>query len=78
MQPVGVNQRMLRGGNEFDVFETGGLHAVGDELRGALHVGDMLGQGADAGDTEEGLQLVQKTRLILLYEEVGGLGHTLL
>ena len=54
------------------------MQAVGDELRGALDVGDMLGQRADAGDAQEGLQLVEKTGLILLYEEVGGLGHTLL
>jgi hypothetical protein len=38
----------------------------------------MLRQGADAGDAKESLELVKETRLILLYEEVGGLGHTLL
>ena len=55
MQPVGVNQRMLGSGNNLDVFETGGLHAVGDKLRGAPHIGDMLGQSTDAGDAQEGL-----------------------
>ena len=78
LQPVRVNQRMLRRRNDLDVFKTGSLHAVGDELRGAPHVRDMFGQRADAGDTQESFQLVEKTRLILFYEEIGGLGHTLL
>ena len=78
MQPIRVDQRVLRGGNDLDIFEAGRLHAVGDELRGAQDVGDMLGQSADAGDAKEGLELVQKARLILFYEEVSGLGHTLL
>jgi len=47
-------------------------------LRGAQHVGDMFRQGTYAGDTEEGLKFVEKTRLVFFYEEVGGLGHTLL
>src|SRR6185312_17227873 len=68
MQPVGVNQRVLRCRNDLYVFETGSLHAVGNELRGAPHVREMLGQGAGAGDAQEGLQLVEKTRLILFYE----------
>src|SRR5947207_3149358 len=39
MQPVGINQRVPFGGNDFDVLEPGGFQAVRHELRGALHVG---------------------------------------
>ena len=69
---------MLGSRNDLDIFETSGLHAIGNELRGALHIRDMLGQGADAGDAKESLELVQEARFILLYEEVSGLRHTLL
>ena len=69
---------MLGGGNDLDIFETRRFHAVGDELGGALDVGNVFRQSADAGDAQEGLQFVEETRFILLYEEVSGLGHTLL
>ena len=42
VQPICVNQRVLRGGNDFNIFEAGGLHAVGDKLSGAQDIGHML------------------------------------
>ncbi len=53
MQPVGINQRMPFRGNDLDVLEPGGFQAFGHELRGALYVGRMLGQRADAGNTKK-------------------------
>jgi len=35
----------------------------------------MLGQSADAGNAEEGLQLIEQARFVLLYEQVSGLRH---
>ena len=78
MQPIGISQRVFRGRNDFDIFEARGLHAVGDELRGAQYIRDMLRQSTYAGNTQESLELVEKTLLVFFHEEVGGLRHTLL
>ena len=48
---------------------------VGDELGGALDVGGVLGQSADAGDAQELLQLVQETVLVLFNVSIGGRRH---
>ena len=53
-----------------------GAQAGGDELRGALDIGDVLGQRADAGDAEEVLQLGEQPVLIRFDKRVGGEGHT--
>jgi len=43
MEPVGVNQGVLRGRDDFDVFQTGGAHTIGHKLSRAAHVGEVSG-----------------------------------
>ena len=54
----------------------GRLQAVGDELRRALDVGDVLGKRADAGDAEEVLQLGEQPVFMRFDKRVRGEGHT--
>ena len=78
VHPVGVNQRMLGGGNDLDIFEAGGFHAIGDELGGPANVVNVFGKSAYTWDAQEGLELVEKARLVLFDKGVSGLRHTLL
>ena len=57
VQPIGVHQRMLAGRDDLDVLHARVAQAVGDELGGALDVRRVLGQGADARNADEFLQL---------------------
>ena len=43
--------------------------------RGAVDVGDVLGQSADAGDAKELLQLFEETVLMLFNENIRGWRH---
>ena len=78
VQPICIDQRMVRGLDDLDIFEAGFAQAVGDEFGGAPDIGGMLGQGADAGNAEKGFQLFKKAVFVGFDECVGGLGHTLL
>jgi len=49
----------VSGGRDDLWGEAAGGKLVGDELGAALHVGDVLRLGADAGDAEEGLEAVE-------------------
>ncbi len=75
MQPVGIDQRMLRRRDNLDVLKTRGAEAVRDKARGAVHVAGMFRKGTDAWDAEKSLQLFEKARLVLFDESVRGLGH---
>jgi hypothetical protein len=76
VEPVRVDERMLGGGNNFDVFEAGGFEAVCDEVGGAVDVGFIFGEGADAGDAEEREELFEEAGFVLFYKSGGGWGHT--
>ena len=75
VQPIGVDQRMFVRLDELDVLHAGGAQGVGDEVGGAIDIGAVFGQGADAGNAQELLQLFEQAGLILLDEGVGGGGH---
>ena len=53
VQPIGVDERMLAGLDDIDVFEAGTFKFFGDEVSGALDVEFVLGKRADAGDAQE-------------------------
>ncbi len=58
VQPVGVNQRMAFGGDQFHVLHADSPEFVGHYVGGLLHVGFMLGRGADAGNTKQIFEFV--------------------
>src|SRR5690349_1722520 len=65
VQPIGINQRMPGGLDDFDVLESYRTHLRGKEFGRPLDVGLMLRQRADAGYAQEILKLGEETRLIL-------------
>ena len=75
VQPVGVDQRMALGFDQFDVLEAGGQQMVDDEFGGAVGGLVILGKRGDAGDAQEVLQLFEEPGLVLFYVAVDGFGH---
>jgi hypothetical protein len=57
-QPLGVNQRVPFAFNEPRARNARGRDQAADEFSGAPDVAGMLGGGADAGDSQEFLQLL--------------------
>ena len=53
VKPIGIDQRMPFGFDEFDIFETGGLQLCRHEFGGAMRVFSVVGQRGDAGDAKE-------------------------
>src|SRR6266542_4531667 len=88
MQPVAIDQRMAGGRDAFAVLEADAPQLRGHEGGGALDVRLVLRQRADAGNTQQLLELFQKALLVLLGEcDCGGshvegpfrrLGHLLI
>jgi len=70
VEPIGIDQRVTPGRNDFDVFETGALEARGNEFSGADDIRFVVGIGADAGDAQEIEKLLEQTRLLLM-DEIG-------
>ncbi len=64
VQPVGVHQGVLIGLNHLDILESGGFQFGGYELGRSIDVGLVLGCGADAGNAEQFLQLIQHPLLM--------------
>jgi hypothetical protein len=56
VQPVGVDQGMALGFDDFHVFEAGVAEFGGYVLGGAVGIFIVLGESGDAGDAEEFLQ----------------------
>ena len=75
MQPVGINQRVTFGFDEFHVLETGGHQVVDDKIGGAVGSLVIFGQSRDAGDAQEVLELFEEPGLVLFYVAVDGFGH---
>ena len=69
---------MAGGGNHLHVLHAHSAQSAGDELGGAADVGGVIGQGTDAGNAEELLQLVEEARAVRLDKDVGSLRHNLL
>jgi hypothetical protein len=67
VQPVGVDQGMALGFDDFDVFEAGVAEFGGYVLGGAVGIVIVLGESGDAGDAEEFLQFFEEARLVLGY-----------
>ena len=65
MQPIGVEQRMSLGRYDLDIIHPNAAQLSGDKFCRFLHVALMFIKRADAGDPEQGLQLVEKTWLII-------------
>ena len=65
VQPVGVDERMALGGDDFDVLHADAAQFVGDEVGGFLNVGLVFVEGADAGNAEKIFEFVEKTLLII-------------
>ena len=79
VQPVGIDQRMRvgpllgRGGDDLDVLEADALELVGADLGRFFRVLVVLFQGADAGDSQQVLQLFQEPLLVITrVAECGG------
>jgi hypothetical protein len=70
VEPIGIDQRVARGGNDFNMFETGAAEARSNEFGGADHVGFVIGICADARDPQEVEKLIEQARLLLL-DEIG-------
>jgi hypothetical protein len=55
---------MAFGRDEFHVLHANSPELVGHHVGGLLHVGLMLGRGADAGNTKEIFEFIQESLLI--------------
>jgi hypothetical protein len=66
VKPVGVNQRMPRSGNDLDILKPNALEIRSDKFGRSTDVALVILQGADAGDAQQILKLVEEARLILL------------
>ena len=77
MEPVGVDERMPRCLDDFDVLHADVAQTVGYELGGPVDIAAMFRQSADAGNAEELLQLFEEAVLVGLYECVCRCGHRL-
>ena len=64
VEPVGVDQRMPFGGDDFDIFHADAAQFVGHIVGGFFYVGLVLFESADAGDAEKIFQFTQETLLI--------------
>jgi hypothetical protein len=67
VQPVGVDEGMALGFDDFDVFEAGVAEFGGYLLGGAVGIFIVLGEGGDAGDAQQLLQFFEEARLVLGY-----------
>ena len=56
MQPVGIDQRMAFGRDDFDVLHSNAPQFAGDVIRCTLDIGFVLGRGADAGNAQKVFQ----------------------
>src|SRR5271166_3403391 len=65
VQPVGVKQGMSLGRNDLDVVHPDAAQLGGHKFCRFLDVAFMFIERADAGNAEQGLKLVKKTRLII-------------
>jgi hypothetical protein len=63
------------GFDDLDAFHAGVVEAGGDEVRGSPDVTLVSRLGADAGDPEKLLQLIQEAFLVLIYVVTRGLRH---
>ena len=75
VQPIAIDERIARGGNDLDVFQARAAQAFGHKLRGGSDVGLVLGKRADAGDAEEILEFFEQAVLVLLDKNIGGAVH---
>jgi len=66
---------MPAGGDDLNVFQPRGSQAAGDETSGLLDVRLVLGQGADARNAKEGIQLLQEPASLLLDKCINRLWH---
>lgn len=65
VEPVGIKKRVAAGGNDLDVFQSNALHVGGNEFGGALNVGFVFCESADAGDAKKIFEFVDEAGLIL-------------
>ena len=65
-QRFGVDEGMHLGGHDLDAIEPGAAQAVGNPLGGALDVRLVLALGADAGDAQQFVQIVQVLVMFLV------------
>ena len=75
MEPIAIDQRIARGGNDFDIFQTRAAEALSHKLRGGRDVGLVLRKRADAGNAEEILEFFEQAVLVLLDKNIGGAVH---
>ena len=66
MQPIPVHYRVAAGRQGLHVFQPGSGEPRVHPGSGRGHVGGVGRQGAHAGDTDEGDQLVDRAALILV------------
>jgi hypothetical protein len=59
---------MLRGFNDFDVFEPRRLHLVRDKLCRFQDIVLVFGQRADTGNAKKCLQLIQQAYFVICYK----------
>ena len=65
VQPVGIDQRMLAGRDDLDFSIPAWRRLSATNCAARSISGAMLGQGADAGDAQELLQLLEQAIVIL-------------
>ncbi len=72
VKPVAVNQRMSLGLDDLDVLEADALQIGGNNFGGLANIVFVLFRGADAGNTQQVFQLVEKALLIVAGIRNGG------
>jgi hypothetical protein len=75
VEPVAINERITRGGDDVDILHAGTAQTFGHEMRGAGDVRLVFGKRADTGDAEELLQLFEEAVLVLLDKNIGWAVH---
>ncbi len=68
MEVVGVDEGVACGLDDLDVVHADAGEFGGEEGGGGEDVGGVLGEGADAGDAEEGFELVEGLIAVLVGE----------
>jgi ABC-type sulfate transport system substrate-binding protein len=76
MKPIGVEQGMSLGGDDFDIIHPNPAQLSGDKFRRFHYVAFMFIERADAGDAQKVLEFTQETRLIIAGKIYCGGSHS--
>jgi hypothetical protein len=75
VKPVGVDERMARGGDDLNVLHADAGEFFGERLGGSEDVPFVFGKGGDGRDAEERLEFVEEAGIVAASVVDGGGRH---